>query len=105
MELMQYLSLMARHRASDLIFSVGAPPSIKINGETTQIGDVPVDSEDVQGIAYALMNEHQQKEFDQSLEMNLALAPRDIGRFRVNLYRQRGEIAIAIRYITPHIPG
>jgi twitching motility protein PilU len=104
MELMQYLSLMARHRASDLILSVGAPPSIKINGETTQLGVAPIDSEQVQRIAFALMSEHQQKEFDQSLEMNLALAPKDIGRFRVNLYRQRGEIAIALRYITPHIP-
>ena len=56
-------------------------------------------------MAYSVMNDRQQKDFDSAMEMNLAVAPKDIGRFRVNIYRQRGDVAIAIRYITNRIPG
>src|SRR5262245_10555373 len=103
MDLERYLALMAKHRASDLIFSVGAPPAIKVNGETTLMGDAQVTAEQAEQLARDVMSEPQRAEFERTLEMNLALA-RDIGRFRVNLYRQRGHVAIAIRYITNQIP-
>jgi Tfp pilus assembly ATPase PilU len=68
--------------ASDLIFSVGAPPGIKINGETTQLGELPVDSGQVQASARAVMSEAAaDASSTQTLEMNLALAPKGIGRF------------------------
>ncbi|HET7779484.1 MAG TPA: PilT/PilU family type 4a pilus ATPase, partial [Rudaea sp.] len=56
-------------------------------------------------MAYSLMSERQQKEFEQTMEMNLAVALRNIGRFRVNVYRQRGDVALAARYITATIPS
>lgn len=104
-ELSGFMQLMARQKASDCFFSAGAPPSIKIEGNTVQIGDVALDAEQVRAMAYSVLSEAQQKEFEATLEMNLAVALPDIGRFRVNVYRQRGDVAIAVRYITTEIPS
>lgn len=103
-DLNKYLSYMAERQASDLFFSAQAPPSIKIEGATQHLGETAVTAQEVQALAYELMNERQQKEFEATMEMNLAVALPDIGRYRVNVYRQRGAVAIAVRYITNHIP-
>ena len=91
-DLTHYLHLMAKQRASDCFFSAGAPPSIKIEGSTVHIGDVALSGEHVRTMAYSVLNDRQQKEFEATLEMNLALGLPDIGRFRINLYRQRGNV-------------
>lgn len=101
----KYLSFMAQRQASDLFFSAQAPPSIKIQGATQHLGETAVSAQDVQTLAYELMNERQQKEFEATMEMNLAIALPGVGRYRVNVYRQRGAVAIAVRYITNHIPA
>lgn len=95
---------MAAKRASDLFLSVGAPPSIKIDGVTKHIGETALGSDGIRKMAYSIMNERQQKEFESTWEMNLAVALGEQGRFRVNIYRQRGEIALAARFITNQIP-
>lgn len=100
----KYLTFMAQRQASDMFFSAQAPPSVKIEGTTQHLGETPISAQEVQTLAYALMNERQQKEFEATMEMNLAIALPDIGRYRVNVYRQRGAVAIAVRYITNHIP-
>jgi twitching motility protein PilU len=105
LELTTYLDLMAQKQASDLFLSVGAPASIKIEGITRHVGEIPLGSDDIRKMAYSVMNERQQKEFESTWEMNLAVALGERGRFRVNVYRQRGEIALAARYITNHIPS
>nr|WP_304598393.1 PilT/PilU family type 4a pilus ATPase [Oleiagrimonas sp. MCCC 1A03011] len=105
MELTEYLHLMAQRQASDIIFSAGAPPSIKIDGETSYLGKDPLDPAAVHDIAYAMMSEKQQRQFEHEMEMNLALSLSDIGRYRINIYRQRGHVAVAVRYISNNIPG
>ncbi|MDY0021263.1 MAG: PilT/PilU family type 4a pilus ATPase [Arenimonas caeni] len=105
MELTAYLNLMAQKKASDLFLSVGAPPSIKIEGVTRHIGDKPLGADEVRNMAYSVMNERQMKEFESTWEMNLAIALGDMGRFRINVYRQRGDIAMAVRFITNQIPS
>ncbi|WP_113064782.1 PilT/PilU family type 4a pilus ATPase [Oleiagrimonas sp. MCCC 1A03011] len=104
-ELTEYLHLMAQRQASDIIFSAGAPPSIKIDGETSYLGKDPLDPAAVHDIAYAMMSEKQQRQFEHEMEMNLALSLSDIGRYRINIYRQRGHVAVAVRYISNNIPG
>ena len=103
-ELTSYMQLMARKKASDCFLSAGAPPSIKIEGETVHLGENPLAAEDVRGMAYSIMSEKQQKEYEATLEMNLAVALADGSRFRVNVYRQRDTVAIAVRYISSDIP-
>ena len=105
MQLIDYLRLIAQRRASELFLSVGAPPALKIEGETEPLPLPPLDAASVQALATAIMSERQQRELEQTLEMNLALAPPEIGRFRVNVYRQRGEVGIAIRYLSSQIPS
>lgn len=103
-DLTAYMQLMARQKASDCFFSAGAPPSIKIEGNTVHVGDVALAGEQVRAMAYSVMNDKQQKEFEATLEMNLAVGLPDVGRFRVNVYKQRGNVAIAVRYISTDIP-
>ena len=105
MDLTAYLRLMAEHHASDLFFSVGAPPSIKIDGNTRHVGEAPLSTETVRDLAYSILSDKQQREFEGTMEMNLAIGLPDTGRFRVNVFRQRGNSAMAIRYITSQIPS
>jgi len=105
MEISKFLELVANRNGSDVFLSPGGPPCIKINGVTYHLNHDVLSSEDTRVMAYALMSERQQKEFEQVMEMNLAVALRDIGRFRLNIYRQRGDIAIVARYITAFIPS
>jgi twitching motility protein PilU len=105
MDLHAYLHLMVQKRASDLFLSTGARPSIKIDGQTHHIGEMQLTAEQVHAMAFSVMNERQQREFESVLEMNLAIALADVGRFRINIYRQRGDVAMVVRYITSQIPS
>jgi twitching motility protein PilU len=105
MEIAKFLELVAQRKGSDVFLSPGGVPCVKINGMTYHLAHSPLTAEDTRAMAYALMNERQQKEFEQTMEMNLAVALQDIGRFRVNVYRQRGDVALAARYITTVIPS
>jgi twitching motility protein PilU len=105
MDISDLLATMAAERASDLYLSHGARPSMVVAGVPRYLGDKALTPIDTHAIAYSVMNDRQQKEFESTLEMNLGIAPAGIGRFRVNVYRQRGEVAVAIRYISTEIPG
>lgn len=105
MELTPYLRLMVQRTASDLYFSSGACPHVKINGQTVQIGDKKLDSAEVKQLAYSIMNDEQIREFEGTMECNLAISVHSLGRFRVNVFRQRGDVAMVIRYIKGEIPS
>jgi twitching motility protein PilU len=105
MEIAKFLELLAQRNGSDVFLSPGGPPCIKINGVTYHLAHDPLTPEDTRAMAYSLMNERQEKEFEQTMEMNLAVAMKNVGRFRVNVYRQRGDVALAARYITASIPS
>jgi len=105
MDIAKFLELMAQRNGSDVFLSPGGPPCVKISGVTYHLNHEALTSEETRGMAYALMSERQQKEFEQTMEMNLAVELKDVGRFRVNVYRQRGDVALAARYITATIPS
>src|SRR6476620_7247689 len=104
MDLNLYLRQMATRAASDLFLSVGAPPAMKCEGETELVNAPVLDSQAVVAVADSLMSDAQKLVFAQTHEMNFTLARAQGERFRVNIYRQRGETAIAIRYIPTRIP-
>lgn len=104
MDIASYLKIMPETGASDLFFSTGAPVNVKIDGVTSAWNDQPLPPGRVKRLAYSLLNEDQIKTFEETLEMNLAVSVPDIGRFRVNVYRTRGETAMVIRYIKSRIP-
>lgn len=91
--------------ASDLFFSVGAPPNIKIEGVTAPIGQTPIKPQQMGEIVMSIMNDSQQKEFEKEMELNMALSVSGIGRFRINVFRQRSELAMVVRYIKGTIPS
>jgi len=104
MDLTQFFHLMAQRRASDLFFTAGAPVYIKIEGEIRPVNQQVLDHNMVKGIAYGLMTPEQIKTFEAALEMNFGLPVANVGRFRVNVFRQRGSVAMVIRYITDIVP-
>ena len=105
MEISPYLRLMVQRNGSDLYFSTGAPPSLKAEGRTLAIGDKRLAQGEVREMAYSIMSDAQTKEFEATLECNLAISVGGLGRFRVNVFRQRGDVAMVIRYIKGKIPS
>jgi twitching motility protein PilU len=97
------LQLCADRLASDLLFSVGAPISIKIEGVSMPVNAQILDGETIKRIAYEIMTPEQTALFEQEMEMNFSFRVENVGNFRINIFRQRGDIAIAIRYVRTHI--
>ncbi|MDX1588566.1 MAG: PilT/PilU family type 4a pilus ATPase [Oleiphilaceae bacterium] len=100
-----FLKILAKHSGSDLYLSTGAPPCAKFDGKLRPIDRTPMDPGVIMGFAQQIMSEKQKAEFEEELEMNLAYSIRGVGRFRVNIFRQRNEISIVARNIVTEIPN
>ena len=105
MEFNDLLKMMIEKDGSDLFLTTGAAPSIKAFGKLSPLIDKKNPEGMVKQIAYQIMNAEQIRDFEKSPEMNLTIADPDIGRFRVNIFKQRGEVAIVARNIKTEIPS
>jgi twitching motility protein PilU len=105
MKLEPYLKLMAERGGSDIFFTTGAPVSMNIEGAMHPIGKEPLKAGMAKALAYSIMDETQQMGFEATLEMNLGMSLKNIGRFRINIYTQRGEVSMVIRYIKADVPS
>src|SRR5437016_4626450 len=83
-DVIPYLKLMVERNASDLVFSVGTVPHMKLEGVTWPLKAPVLEPGDVKELAYGIMTRKQIAAFEATFEMNLALSVNDIGRFRVN---------------------
>ncbi len=101
----QLLQLMVTENASDLFITTGFPPAIKINGAMTPLGSNILKPDHTNQLAMSLMNEKQKKEFLDTHECNFAISLSKVGRFRVNVFRQRGSIGMVLRTIKTTIPN
>lgn len=101
----QYLAVLAKNGGSDLFLSTGAPPCAKFNGKLTLIAKEPLPVGEVKAIADHIMDETQRIQFEKDLELNLAYSIPGVGRFRVNIFRQRNEVSIVARNIVTVIPS
>lgn len=99
-----YLKLMAEKGASDLFFTTGAPPSVKIQGMLKPVTKNRLEPGMTKKLAYSILSEQQISDFEEDLEYNLGMSMKGLGRFRVNIYHQRGEVSMVIRYIKSLIP-
>jgi twitching motility protein PilU len=104
MVLKDFLKTLAGEDGSDLYISVGAPPSAKFQGKLKPLRESNVDVGEAKAMAYSIMDEQQIRDFEKELEMNLAISESGIGRFRVNIFKQRNEISMVIRNIKTAIP-
>ncbi len=103
MDIKGLLKSMVEREASDLYLTVELPPTIRIHGSTQPLGDTPYTNEHLENLAIALMRGQQRGEFEEKMEMNLALYYKDLGRFRVNIFRQRGNVGMVFRHIKADI--
>ena len=97
-------ALMAEKKASDIFITVGTPIHIKIDGNTLPINQQAMDPTMVRRMAYEMLTPEQSARFEDTREMNLSFGRRDMGNFRVNIFWQRGSVAIVVRYISGDIP-
>jgi twitching motility protein PilU len=104
-DLGHYLSLMVAHGASDLFLSSGSSAALKVQGVVRRLSEPPLDPSRTQRLAYSVMRESQIRSFEATLECDLAIALPGLGRFRVNVYRQRGDVAVVVRHINAKIPS
>lgn len=99
------LKIIVDNDASDLYLSAGVEPSMKVQGKLTKIGKQALKGEDIERLGLQIMNSEQAKAFEAKPEMNLAIDEEDIGRFRVNIFKQRNEMAMVIRVIKTDLPS
>ncbi len=95
------LKIMVDGRASDLHISAGATIQIRIDEELVPMDDYILSPEESKALSYSMLNESQIKKFESELELDMAFGIKDLGRFRTNVFQQRGTVCCAIRLI-PH---
>ncbi|MCG6938312.1 MAG: PilT/PilU family type 4a pilus ATPase [Gammaproteobacteria bacterium] len=105
MNLQPYLQLMSEQQASDMYFTTGAPVSVRIEGVMRPVGKSMLNPGMTKKLAYDLLTPTQINDFEKNLELNLGVSYTGLGRFRINVYMQRGEVSMVIRYIKADIPG
>jgi twitching motility protein PilU len=98
------LKLMLAKRGSDLFLTAEFPPAFKIDGRLTPVSSVPLTPQHTVELARALMNDRQAGEFEAKKELNFAISPQGIGRFRVNAFMQLGRVGVVLRTIQTQIP-
>jgi twitching motility protein PilU len=100
----KYLEILAKHDGSDLYLSTGAPPSGKFQGVMKPLSKEPLKPGQTAEMIKEVMDEDQKKEFEHELELNMAISLSGVGRFRLNMFRQRNEVSVVARNIVTDIP-
>lgn len=103
--LLSCLALAVREEASDLFLLAGAPPTLKCRGAFIPIAQPPLLGEDIRAMAYSVMRPEQIQTFESTLECDLSLQAGEVGRFRVNVHLQRGQVGMVLRRIITEIPS
>jgi len=105
MEMEQLLELSIKQNASDLHLSPGLPPILRINGDLTNITDMPpLDAEMTKNLIYTVMDKNQQQEFEKALELDFGIMIPNVASFRVNAFHQMRGIAAVFRVIPDKAP-
>ena len=101
--LLSCLQQMVRAGASDLFLIAGAPPTLKRQGGFVTLGSTAVEAHDVRDMAYSVMDAAQVTAFESCMECDLAYQTGNADRFRINVHRQRGQVGMVVRYVSPTI--
>ncbi len=101
----ELLQAMVERKASDLHITVNLPPMARVDGEVTPLPFEMVTPEIAKRLVYEIFSDDQLKKFEQTHELDFAYSVKDMARFRVNAYMQRGSVAAALRFIPNRIPS
>ena len=104
LDLKKLLTVMKEQDASDLYLTEKSPPCYRINGKVKPAGDKLLINDEIVDLQIKILNEKQLEEFQKTKEFNLGLSFENLGRFRINLFKQRGSDGIVIRRIKTEIP-
>src|ERR1700692_1809630 len=98
------LRLAVERKASDLHLKVGNFPYLRVDGELISLSDLKrVTAEDMLNMAFSMMSNRQKQKFKESAELNLAYGVAGLGRFRVNVFQQRGNVGLVLRVVPTKI--
>ena len=98
------LKLMVSRGGSDLFITAEFPPAIKVDGKVTKVSPQPLNATHTLALARSVMNDKQVAEFERTKECNFAIAPPNVGRFRVNAFVQQGKVGMVLRVIPLSVP-
>ena len=105
MELNDLLKLMVKKKASDLHITVGLAPQLRIDGRLQVLTEFPsLTPQETRDLAFSVLSDEQKQRFAEKKELDASMGIKDLGRFRINVYQQRGSISMAIRLIPFKIP-
>lgn len=89
--------------ASDLHLTTHAPPMLRVDGQLEPLDLPPLTAKDTQALVYSILNDTQKQKFELNWELDLSIEIADVGRFRVNVHRQRGSVEAAFRVVNENI--
>jgi twitching motility protein PilU len=105
MDITPYLKLMIEKEASDLYFTPGAAPKMKVDGKMASVGSDLLSKKQVAAAVLGILDSEQTGFFEKNLEIDFAISQGDAGRFRVNAFHQKGSPAMVLRYIRSQVPS
>ncbi len=103
-ELENLFRLTVKYEASDLHIKVGSPPIMRISGKVRKLEAEPFSNQKIKNMLFEILNEKQKRQFEETGDLDFAYGIPKVGRFRVNVFRQRGSISIACRRVNIKIP-
>lgn len=96
---------MVEEKASDLHITVGLAPQLRIDGKLTILTEFPpLTPQDTKEIIYSILDKEQKRTFEEKRELDTSIGIKDLGRFRINVYRQRGSVSMVVRLLPFKIP-
>lgn len=104
LKILPYLKLAVEKSASDIFFTANAPAMLKIEGEMLAVGKTLLTSDFIRELAYSILVPEQQRYLEEHLEIDLATQAGGLGRFRVNIFNQRGSLGMVLRYVKSQVP-
>lgn len=104
LKILPYLKLAVEKNASDIFFTTNAPVMLKVEGEMFAVGKTQMTPESIKELAYGMLSQDQQSKLETHLELDLATQAGGLGRFRVNIFNQRGALSMVLRYVKADPP-
>jgi twitching motility protein PilT len=99
----ELLKIAVEEDASDLHITAYVPPRIRVHGQLKNIDHPPLQPGETQDLIYSILNDKQKKVFEEKMELDLSFGIKELGRFRVNVFRQKGSVAAAFRRFLPQM--
>ena len=105
MKILEILKVAIDAGASDVHLTVASPPIMRVNGKLLKIGDERLLPDDAMTIIKEILTEKQIEQFEERGELDFSYSNPGLGRFRVNIYKQRGSYSMALRVVALTIPS